>query len=178
MALAAQPGILAPVPRVGRYLFFVLADAPRALGAALTALAPLVDGQTVVAGLGLACVSALGATVPGLREFPVLGATHAAVPSTPAALWVWLRGDDMGDLVHWTRRIAQTVASALRLDAVVDGFRHGRGPNGHGRDLTGYEDGSENPQDGAAVQAALGQDGGPVPDGCSTRAPETCSRTR
>ena len=167
MALAAQPGILAPVPRVGRYLFFVLADAPRALGAALTALAPLVDGQTVVAGLGLACVSALGATVPGLREFPVLGATHAAVPSTPAALWVWLRGDDMGDLVHWTRRIAQTVASALRLDAVVDGFRHGRGPNGHGRDLTGYEDGSENPQDGAAVQAALVQDGGPGLDGGS-----------
>jgi putative iron-dependent peroxidase len=32
------------------------------------------------------------------------------------------------------------------MDACVDAFRHGTGPNGHGRDLTGYEDGTENPR--------------------------------
>lgn len=162
MAHAAQTGILAPVPRVGRYLFFVLAEgAQPPLGPALARLVPLVDGEAVVAGLGLACVSALGATVPGLRAFPDLRAASVSVPATPCALWCWLRGDDTGDLVSLTRRVAQALAPALHLDQVVDGFRHGKGPNGHGRDLTGYEDGTENPEGEAALHAALVQGGGP-----------------
>ncbi|MES2584032.1 MAG: Dyp-type peroxidase [Pseudomonadota bacterium] len=161
MAHAAQTGILAPVPRVGRYLFFALTDAPHTAGAALTRLAPLVDGAAAVVGLGLDCVAALGATVPGLRAFPDLRAASVAVPVTPFALWCWLRGDDSGDLVNLTRRIAQALAPAFRLDQVVDAFRHGKGPNGHGRDLTGYEDGTENPEGEAALEAALMQGGGP-----------------
>jgi putative iron-dependent peroxidase len=157
MERAAQPGILAPVPRVGRYLFFTLDAESRPLGDVLARFAPLVDGAAIVAGLGLACVSAVGATVPGLREFPSLGAAKVAIPATPAALWCWLRGEDMGDLVHLTRQIEHVLAPALRLDSVVDGFRYGRGPNGHGRDLTGYEDGTENPHDEAASLAALVQ---------------------
>ena len=164
MAHAAQAGIMAPVTRVGRYLFFTLTDAPQTVGTALTRLAPRVDGQTAVVGLGLACVNALGATVPGLRAFPDLGAAPVAVPATPCALWCWLRGDDTGELVNLTRRIAQALAPAFRLDQVVDGFRHGKGPNGHGRDLTGYEDGTENPEGEAALQAALVQgDGAGLP---------------
>lgn len=157
MERAAQPGILAPVPRVGRYLFFTLAPEPRPLADVLLRFAPLVDGAAVVAGLGLACVSALGAAVPGLREFPNLAGAKVAIPSTPAALWCWLRGDDMGDLVHLTRQIEHALAPALHLEHVVDGFRYGQGPGGHGRDLTGYEDGTENPHDEAAVLAALVQ---------------------
>ncbi len=161
MAHAAQTGILAPVPRVGRYLFFALTDTPHTTGAALTRLAPLVDGEAAVVGLGLDCVGALSATVPDLRAFPDLGAASVAVPATPFAMWFWLRGDDTGELVNQTRRIAQALAPAFRLDQVVDAFRHGKGPNGHGRDLTGYEDGTENPEGDAALQAALVQDGGP-----------------
>lgn len=161
MAHAAQTGVLAPVPRVGRYLFFTLTDAPQAVGAALGRLAPLVDGDTAVVGLGLECVAALGARVPGLRGFPDLGAAAVPVPATPCALWCWLRGDDAGELVNRTRRIAQALAPALELNQVVDGFRHGKGPNGHGRDLTGYEDGTENPQGDAALQAALVQGDAP-----------------
>jgi putative iron-dependent peroxidase len=78
-----------------------------------------------------------------------------------------LRGDDTGELVHRTRRIAQSLAPAFRLDKVADGFRHGEGPNGHGRDLTGYEDGTENPKGDAALQAALVQGGGPGLQGSS-----------
>lgn len=155
MPPVAQVGILAPVPRVGRYLFFALTQTPGAVGAALKRLAPLVEGQTLVAGLGPLTVSALGATVPGLREFPVLASALVPIPSTPTALWCWLRGDDLGDLVELTRRIERALAPAFDLDCVVDGFRHGQGPNGHGRDLTGYEDGTENPQDQAAQAAAL-----------------------
>lgn len=167
MAHAAQTGILAPVPRVGRYLFFALTDAPHTTGAALTRLAPLVDGEAAVIGLGPDCVGALNATVPGLRAFPDLRAASVAVPATPFALWCWLRGDDTGELVNATRQIALALAPAFRLDQVVDGFRHGKGPNGHGRDLTGYEDGTENPEGEAALQAALVQGGGPGLQGSS-----------
>jgi putative iron-dependent peroxidase len=151
---SAQAGIEAPVPSQGRYLFFSLKQAD-ALRQGLQQLAPLVDGLHVVAGLGPLLVEALGATVPGLREFPALRGPQVSVPSTPTALWCWLRGTDRGKLVHTTRALEKALAPALQLDRVIESFRHGRGPNGHGRDLTGYEDGTENPQDAAAEKAAL-----------------------
>lgn len=155
------------MPRVGRYLFFSMAQEPDALRAALVRLAPLVDGLSAVAGLGITCVSALEATVPGLREFPALDAPGVTISSTPTALWCWLRGDDAGDLVHLTRRIEHALAPAFHLDRVIDGFRYGQGPNGHGRDLTGYEDGTENPKGAAAVAAALVQGSGAGLEGSS-----------
>lgn len=171
-----QDGILQPVPAQGRYLFFSLTD-PAALRPALQRLAALADGDAVVVGLGAATLAALGASVPGLRDMPDLSGPGVPVPRTPAALWCWLRGRavgaaegdegrDLGDLVHLTRELCKALAPALQLDRAVDAFRHGRGPSGHGRDLTGYEDGTENPQDEAAQDAALvrgmgdGLDGG------------------
>jgi putative iron-dependent peroxidase len=130
------------------------------LRAALSRLATLADGDTVVAALGPATVAALGASVPGLREMPDLSGHGVAVPTTPTALWCWLRGSDRGDLVRLTRRLEQAVAPALHLNRAVDAFRHGQGPNGHGRDLTGYEDGTENPEGEAAKAAALMQGAG------------------
>jgi len=151
---SAQSGILAPVSPQGRYLFFSLKHT-EALGECLLHLAALADGRNVVAGLGGALVDALGAGVPGLREFPVIGGHGVEVPSTPTALWCWLRGTDRGKLVLTTRALERALAPALHLDRVIEAFRHGRGPNGHGRDLTGYEDGTENPKDAAAEKAAL-----------------------
>jgi putative iron-dependent peroxidase len=54
-------------------------------------------------------------------------------------------------------------ATVLALDA----FRHGQGPNGHGLDLSGYEDGTENPKDEAAETAALVHGAGVGMDGSS-----------
>lgn len=161
MAHAAQAGILAPVPRVGRYVFFSQSAGPDALRAALTRLAPLVDGDAVVAGLGPDTVAALGAAVPGLRDFPVIDSAPVALPATPAALWCWLRGDDLGELVQRSQRLVQALAGGFAAVQVVDGFRYGQGPNGHGMDLTGFEDGTENPQDAEAEEAALVQADGP-----------------
>jgi putative iron-dependent peroxidase len=93
--------------------------------------------------------------VPGLRAFPALKGPGVEVPATPTALWCWLRGTDRGKLVHATRAIEKALAPALRLERAIEAFRHGRGPNGHGRDLTGYEDGTENPENAAAEKAAL-----------------------
>ena len=63
------------------------------------------------------------------------------MPSTPAALWCWLRGTDRSELVHKAREIQRIVSSAFRLERVIDAFQYG--PS---LDLTGYEDGTENPE--------------------------------
>lgn len=158
---SAQAGILQALPSQGRYLFFSLVQ-PATLRAALGRLASLADGQSVVAGLGLQILATLGTKVPGLRDMPALSGAGVAVPSTPVALWCWLRGEDRGDLVRLSLRLEQALAPVFHMDRAIDGFRHGEG-----RDLTGYEDGTENPQGDAARLAALLQGHGAGLDGSS-----------
>lgn len=151
-----QPGILAALPALGRYLSFSAQPQgdPRA---ALRALSELADGQRMVVGLGESLVRTLGRDIAGLHGFAGAVGPGLDVPATPAALWVWLRGDDRGELVHRTRAVLAAVGGALVLDQLVDSFRHGSG-----RDLSGYEDGTENPSGEAAVEAAcvVGQGAG------------------
>ena len=161
----AQPGILEAVPLVARYVSFSIAAealAPAALPESLKRLAGLADGDKIVVGIGPTLAAALGASVPGLHEFAALSGNGVEVPSTPMALWCWLRGDDRGDLLHLSRRLARTVQPAFKLRHVMDAFRHKTG-----RDLTGYEDGTENPTGQLAEEAALVHGAGPGLDGSS-----------
>lgn len=145
-----QPGILAtPVPPQARHLFFTLESA-EALPAAIDKLALLVDGKTAVVGFGKSLVQALGGQIEGLRAFPALTGVGVDNPSTQHALWCWLHGEDRGELLHRSRAIEAALAPALRLVQMTEAFRY---KTGH--DLTGYEDGTENPHDEAAVAAAL-----------------------
>lgn len=145
-----QPGVLAEVPSCARYLTFRRrlggADPRPALGrlAALSA-----DGSRVV-GLGASLVRELGAEVEGLRTFPAMEGRGVSIPSTPTALWCWLRGEERGALVHAARTLRQTLAEAFEPESVIDAFRYL-----DGRDLTGYEDGTENPTGEDAVAAAV-----------------------
>ncbi|WP_153160759.1 Dyp-type peroxidase [Zoogloea sp. 1C4] len=148
-----QPGILQPLPPLSRYLVFAL-EPDTDVAAGLKALVELVDGDATVAGIGEAPLSAIGRSVPGLRPFPPLAGPGVSIPSTPAALWLWLRGNDRGELLLRGRRIEQAMAPAFRLVETWDGFKHGSG-----RDLTGYEDGTENPEGEEAVAAAIAADG-------------------
>lgn len=172
MVPQAQAGILAPVPPAGRYVWFDLAPAATAaqLRDGLRRLADWaapVDSKALVIGIGATCVRALGAEVPGLHDLAAISQPGIEVPATPAALCCWLRGRDRGDLLHLSRQLAQAVAPAFEVRRVLDGFRHGRGPNGHGRDLTGYEDGTENPTGREARTAALVRGEGEGLDGAS-----------
>ena len=159
--ISTQPGILAPVPRLARYLeFSLLPDSdPRE---SIRRLAELADGDGVVAGVGRSLAQALGSEIGGLRLFPVHTGDGFEVPSTPSALWLWIRGGDRGDQVHRTRDAVQAMAPALELDQLIDAFQYGES-----RDLTGYEDGTENPTDGDAVAAAIVQGRGAGLDGSS-----------
>jgi len=149
---AVQPGILAPVPRAARYLTFNLKEGtdPRDT---LRALARAADGKNCVVGLGEPLLRALNRTIDGLRRFPVFASAKIDIPSTPAALWCWLRGEDRGEIVLRARAMEAMLASAFEPISVIDAFRYGSG-----RDLTGYEDGTENPRGKKAVQAAVSDD--------------------
>ncbi len=151
-----QPGIFDGVPAVARFVVFSLslsADAD-VIRQALVRLSPLANGSEVVLGVEPSLVAALGAEIPGLHEFPAIEGRGVKVPSTPGTLWCWVRGDDLGDLLHLTRKVQKSLAPAF-VWHVVDAFRHALGESGHGRDLTGYEDGTENPiGEGAELAAA------------------------
>jgi putative iron-dependent peroxidase len=145
-----QPGILAtPVPPQARHLFFALESA-ESLPAVIDKLVLLVDGKSAVVGFGESLVQALGGQIEGLRAFPALTGVGVDNPSTQHALWCWLHGEDRGELLHRSRAIEAALAPALRLVQMTEAFRY---KTGH--DLSGYEDGTENPHDEAAVAAAL-----------------------
>jgi len=148
---ACQPGILLPIPPLARYLTFSLKRGanPRQ---PLRELRDVADGERVVAGIGASLMLALGSYIDGLRAFPSHTGAGFDVPSTPSALWIWVRGEDRGKVFHRSRLIERTLARAFRLERVLDAFRHDRG-----RDLTGYEDGTENPRGRRARMAAIVQ---------------------
>jgi putative iron-dependent peroxidase len=73
-----------------------------------------------------------------------------AVPSTQEALWVRLCGPDRGVVFDSARSVQQLLSDAFRVSDSLDTFTyHG------GRDLTRFEDGTENPKGEDAVQAAI-----------------------
>jgi putative iron-dependent peroxidase len=156
-----QPGVLAPVPLHGRYLTFRLASRTQARRA-LRALAAIADGDNCVVGFGQSLLRAFDCTIPGMRRFPAYRRKGAMVPSTPAALWCWLRGAERGELLQRSRAITHALAPAFALVSAIDAFRHGAG-----RDLTGYEDGTENPKNKKAVAAAIAFRMGAGLDGAS-----------
>ena len=160
-----QPGILAPVPAAARHLQFNLAPHPSAhdLLVALKRLADAVEGEQTVVGIGLPLVAALGRTLPGLHNFPAFTSERVTIPATPTALWCWLRGDDRGTLLHRARQIEHLLAPGLVLAQSLETFCYE-----NSLDLTGYEDGTENPEGEEAIAAAfatgqgVGLDGGSI----------------
>lgn len=156
-----QHGILAGVPAQARYLSFVAAPGadPRP---ALQRLREYADGDRLVVGFGESLLATLGRPIDGMRSFGGRAAAGLDLPATPAALWCWHRGDDRGDLLHAGRAVEASLAPAFRVDGCIDAFRHRSG-----LDLSGYEDGTENPTGEAAVAAATASGRGPGLDGSS-----------
>lgn len=144
-----QPGILLPLPGLARYLSFSLDD-PSCLAEGLQQLAELADGEHTVVGFGQSLLAALDANIPGLKSFPLITAPGLAIEPAPEAAWVWLRGNDRGEILHRSRRIARAMSPAFKMEETWDAFKYGEG-----RDLSGYEDGTENPKGDEAISAAI-----------------------
>lgn len=161
VAHLSQPGILAPCHPAGRSIAYRLTPS----GDPLPALARLRDGfapEDGVVGISAFLVGLVGGSVPGLRGFPALSSRTAIVPSTQQALWVMLRGANRGEIFDRSWTLAELVGDAFVAADVRDTFVYSGG-----RDLTGYEDGTENPKGDAAVEAALVAAGQPGLSGSS-----------
>ena len=157
----AQPGILPAPPSHSRYLEFGRRyDGDAA--AALAALGGMQMDDGVVVGLGAGLIRGLGSSIIGLEAFPNLSGPGCELPSTQSDLWIWVRGEDRGEIMHRARALEALVGAEFRPDHMAECFRY---MDGH--DLTGYEDGTENPEGAAAIDAAFAQGKGKGLDGGS-----------
>ena len=152
--LPYQPAVLAPVPAAGRFVAFDLRTGfdPRP---ALQRLPGEFSPARSVLGLGQPLLLALGRTIPGLRPFPALCGPAVAFASTQRALWSFIGGADPGQVHEQAGALAGLLGEGFVLREEVSTFKY-RG----GRDLTDYEDGTENPKDDLAVAAAISSAGG------------------
>ena len=144
-----QPNILKPVPVVARSLTFRIEKDAR-VRASLERFAAEFSSDCAIIGLGEPCTLAVHASVPGLRTFPAMSGPGCSVPSTQEALWIRLGGPDRGVVFDAARRVRELLCDSFSLSAMLDTFTyHG------GRDLTRFEDGTENPKGDDAVRAAF-----------------------
>lgn len=159
--MSYQPGILEDIPVAARYQFFRLLPGSDPLPC-LHALAALAPGHHIVVGLGQTLLSQLDARIAGMHAMPEFVGKGVSTPSTPYALWCWIRGEDRGDLLHKGRMTQAALAPAFVLERVCDAFKHDAS-----RDLTGYEDGTENPTGADAIATACLQSSDAALDGSS-----------
>ena len=152
-----QAGILEAIPAHATYLTFeLLIDvAPALIIQSLQKLQQLhaiCDGQQAVIGFGLPLFKALNSTLDGLRDFPQLSLFGKKLPAEKWALWIWLRNEQMGESAAQVRTIIHALQDAFLMTTCTEAFKFKEG-----RDLTGYEDGTENPIEQAALNAAIVQ---------------------
>jgi len=146
-----QPGILQLIPAQACYLNFEVS--PQAGIQAVIDVLKLINTENTVVGIGQSLLDHLGKSISGMKSMPAQSANGINIPSTPVDLWCWLRGDDRGELHHRARRVCQLLSPVFVLKDTLDAFRYA-----DGRDISGYIDGTENPQDDEAIAAAIVSD--------------------
>lgn len=151
--------ILSPIPRQARYLHLQFqSELTRdELLTRLCAVQEFCQQGGHVLGLASSLTRRLALQVPGLREFQGIAGSQLALAGLSSELWLWLRGDDAGTLFHQQRQVLHLLGPAFQLQQLTAAFCHR-----NGRDLSGYVDGTENPQGEDALACALREDGSSV----------------
>lgn len=136
--MTPQSAIIEAVPACARYYEFRV----KALDDAVRVLSLLANnsGDGHVIGIGTNLIAAMNQHVEGLRAFPKFDNAPVIVPSTQADLWLWVRGDDMSGVFERGRALRALIERGFELFDATNAFCF---KGGH--DLTGYEDGTENP---------------------------------
>jgi putative iron-dependent peroxidase len=148
-AAVPQAGVLSDAPPLARSLTFRLhfeADT----AATLKALSARIPTAWYTLGIGEPLALDLGATIAGLRTFPGLAGPSIAAPSTQGALWVLLRANDHTELYKREGAVRAALEESFELDDAASLFHYDGG-----RDLSGFEDGTENPKGTKAEAAAI-----------------------
>lgn len=151
-AQTSQPFVLGKPLECGLSLALALSPGGNA-AKALKRLAAGFDPAWGTLGLGEPFVRALGQHLPGLATFPAMSAPGTGVPSTQQATWIMLAGATQGRIAANLRRVEALAGPDLAIVDALPTFLNAS------RDLTGYEDGTENPKGRKAVAAAIVDDG-------------------
>jgi putative iron-dependent peroxidase len=148
-----QAGILEPHCQVARSVGFRIA--PEAdVAAALRTMRDELSPGCALMGIGEPVVRIFGKKIPGMRPFPALAGPGCSVPSTQQALWFLIRAQDQGTLFDVSQNIRKLLGNAFIIEDTMDLFHYAGG-----RDLTRFEDGTENPEGEKAVNAAIVSEG-------------------
>ena len=119
---------------------------PSALWRALQAL----HAPGVVLGVGAPLAAALGIELPGLQAFTALQRGRFSMPATQADVWLLATAHDTGQAFAQADAVVAALSPHAQLLRATPLFNFRQG-----RDLTGYQDGTENPVGEAAWAAAL-----------------------
>jgi porphyrinogen peroxidase len=101
---------------------------------------------------------AAGDTPAELRSFdaPLAGAEGYSMPATQADLWLWIAGSSYDVVFDMAREAIAKLETYATVTRELDGWSYR-----HSRDLTGFEDGTENPALMIAPDIATVPDGSP-----------------
>ena len=146
--MTSQRFILSKPLECGLSLSIALAPGGDA-AAALRRVAAGFDLDWGTVGIGEPLALALRKTIPGLSTFPAMSAPGAGVPSTQQAMWMMLAGLTQGDIFANLQQIEALLGRDLVIADAMPTFHNAS------HDLTGYEDGTENPKGRKAEHAAL-----------------------
>ncbi len=156
-----QQGVLDPISQNAKYLFYSIRD-PEQIIEKLYILKRLIDGKSAMLGIGYDIADALGKEIPHLEKFPNFSSKHVNIPETQCSLWIWLKDDDAGKNFHQACVIHEVLKDAFYLEDMVDAFSYCGDT-----DLSGFEDGTENPKGEDARHAAVISGEGKGLDGSS-----------
>lgn len=108
------------------------------------------DPGSGVVGLGEPLIRNFRKMVPGLRTFPAFSGPACAIPSTQESLWILISGTDRTEVFERFESLSGHLSRDFVLEDAMDTFIYAGG-----RDLTGYEDGTENPIGADSLKVAL-----------------------
>lgn len=152
-----QKGILANCANNGRFLIFNVN-----LGTQASELKQCLESisidESVIMGLGKNALAILNLCVSKYREFPKMNSI-VNVPATHGDLFVYIRGSEAGKVALRSLIIRQILNKCTEIQQQIDGFKYLPNNQGMGHDLTGYEDGTENPVNDDAISAVMREDG-------------------
>ncbi len=152
-----QPGILDEKALNGRFMIFDIKD--NVNGPQFRkCLSQLVIDKRIIVGLGKKALATLNISEMEYREFPQLDA-EVKIPATGGDLFVCIRDTEAGKVAMKSLQVKQVLSECMQLKLLVDGFKYLGNNETNGHDLTGYEDGTENPVGDDAVSAVMRQDG-------------------
>jgi len=159
--LQPQPGIFAVGTRSHHHLQFRLTGPPETVVPALNRVrqtATTVAGVNVVAGFGPGLWRRVApGEGPELDDFETIeGADGFSIPAGQHDLWLWLHGAGPDDVFRIARLASSELASVATVAAEQPSFAYSAG-----QDLTGFEDGTENPTLDEAPAVVLIPEGEP-----------------